>query len=137
MITLIISSARASITPPPNDDDFGAKEVDEVGDADADVFGGAFDNFIHKFVAAADGFAEVATAEIGEVVAEHFGEDGFLAVFNAGFDLLEDGGAAGEGFEAALLPQPGWVVVQAVMTSSNRNVYADFFIASLLGWYRE
>ena len=61
------------------------------------------DDFIHELVAAADGFAQVAAAQVGQVVAEHFGEEGLLAVFDAGLDLLEDGGAAGEGLEAAFV----------------------------------
>src|SRR5208282_4634741 len=85
------------------DDDFGVEQVDEIGGGDADVLGGTFHDAVHELVAAADGFAQVAAAQVAEVIAEHFGEDGFLAVFDAGLDLLEDGGAAGERLEAAFV----------------------------------
>ena len=94
--------------------------IHEVGDADADVFGSAFDDFIHKLVAAADGFAEVAAAQVAQVVAQHFGEEGLLAVFDAGLDLLEDGRAAGQGLEAA------FVAATALRAVDVQDHVADF-----------
>src|ERR1019366_1447788 len=84
-------------------DHFRAENVHQVGDADADILGGAFDDLIDELVAAADGFAQVAAAQVAKVITEHLVEEGLLAVFDAGLDLLKDGGAAGQRLETAFV----------------------------------
>src|SRR5581483_1239643 len=85
------------------DDDLRVEHVDQVGGGNADVLGGAFDNAIHEFITTTDGFAQVAAAQVGQVITQHLSQERFLAVFNARLDLLEDGGPAGEGFETSLI----------------------------------
>src|ERR1039458_9757653 len=120
--------------------DFRAEDVHQVGDANADILGGAFDDFIHELVTPADGFAQVAAAQVAEVVAEHFGQQGLLAVFDAGFDLLKDGGAAGQRLKTAFVAAaalgavdvehhvtdlPGGVVESAVKVAVDDEAAAD------------
>lgn len=82
------------------DDVLGVEEVDDITDGDAGVFGGFFDDFFDQFIAFFEGFAQVTAAEVFEFIAEHVGEDGFLAIFDGFLEAAEDGGAGGEGFEA-------------------------------------
>src|SRR6266540_3059915 len=73
------------------------------GAGDAGEFGGFLDDLGDEFITAADGLAQVATAHVLKVLAHQVGEDGRLAVFHGSLDLAKDGGAAGEGFEAAAI----------------------------------
>ena len=53
---------------------------------------------------------------------EHFGQDGFLAGFDGGLDALEDGGAAGQRFKAAV-----------VAAAAFRTVDIDHHVADFAG----
>jgi len=75
----------------------------KVRDGDAGVLGRFLDNFFHDLVAAPDGLADVAAAQVFQIVAEHFGEQTFFAAFNRRLDDAKDRGPAAENFEATLV----------------------------------
>ena len=84
MIVGIISSASASMTPPPSTTTSGLSKFTRLAT-----------------VSPANGFANVATAHVFQVVAEHISELTLLAVLDCGLNSPKQGEAAGEHFEAA------------------------------------
>src|SRR5436305_4961868 len=89
--------------PASEDNDLRVKKVDHVGDGDSDVLRRFGDDPINEFVAAANGLAQIATAQIIETGAEHLRKHGFLTILNRGMNMLEDCSAAGQGFETAVV----------------------------------
>ena len=89
--------------PAADDDDFRVEDVDDIGNGNAGVFGRLFDDMLDEFIATFDRFAQIAAAQILQGRPKHFGQNRFLAILHGLFDSPEDGGAAGQRFEAAFV----------------------------------
>src|SRR5262249_52979454 len=87
--------------PAAQHDHFRIEKIHQVAHGDARVFGGFFDDAFDELVTAPDGLAQVATAEVGEILAEHLGEHGFLALFDGSLNGAKDGAPTGQRFKAA------------------------------------
>ena len=58
---------------------------------------------IDQFVAAPDGFAQVAAAQILQIRPEHVCQHSFLALLDGGMDFSEQSGAASQCLEATIV----------------------------------
>src|SRR6267378_391598 len=85
------------------DHDLGTKDVNEVGNANADILGGLLNDFGDEFVAATNGLAKVTAAKVFQSVPQHFGQQGFFPLFDTRLDALKNRCSAGQRFEAALV----------------------------------
>src|SRR5687767_4105648 len=99
-------------------DDFRVQDIDEITDGDAGIFRRILDNLLHDFVSTANGLANVATPQIFQIVAQHFGEQTFLAVFNGGLNGSKNGLPAGEHLKTSL-----------VAATAFGSIYIDYHVA--------
>ena len=57
--------------PAAQDDRLGVEDIDQIGHGNAGVFGGVLDDFLDQFVAFANGLAQIAAAQIGQIRSQH------------------------------------------------------------------